>query len=198
MIQYRHQEISNERLVLDRKLELYYLGHDLTLRNCTVVIKVPERALVIARTRFIDCIIEVKRVLKNFRWYHAHLEGCRFSGRFSGNDFGSWPETPEEGSLKDCDFSLAQLDGCRFIQCDVRTLRFPSWPCFTLIDPIRRWRELSALKWPGEMSRMVEGFAERLPETSAATYCAIEVSRSYGTTPDAIKAVLETLNGVYY
>jgi hypothetical protein len=67
MIQFSDQEIANERLVLDSATDLYYLGHNLTLRNSTLVIKVPARALVIARTQFIGCTIEVKRELKNFR-----------------------------------------------------------------------------------------------------------------------------------
>jgi hypothetical protein len=198
MIQFRDREIANEQLVLDSKTELYYLGHQLTLRNCTLVVKVPERALVIAQTRLIDCTIEVKRVLKNFRWDSAHLTRCRFTGRFSGNDFGGWPDSPQEASIEDCDFSEAQLDGCRFINCDVRTLRLPEWPCFTIFDPVRRGRELSTLQWPGDMSLMVSGFAERLPETAAVTYSALELAKSCGTTPEAIKAVLEKLDGVKY
>ncbi|MDY7226410.1 hypothetical protein [Hyalangium rubrum] len=199
MIQFRDREISNERLVLDSKTELYYLGHDLTLRNCTLVVKVPARALVIARTHLIDCTIEVSRVLKNFRWGSAHLKGCRFTGRFSGNDFGTWPDMPEEGSIENCDFSGAQLDACRFLGCDTRTLRFPPWPCFTLLEPARRWRELAALPWPGKIGHIVmEGFADDPPSTQATTYSATELAKSYGTTPDAIKAVIEKLDGVRY
>src|SRR5690606_15446129 len=97
MIQFSDQEIANERLILDSATELYYLGHDLTLRNCTLIIRVPARALVIARTQFIDCSIEVKRELKNFDWGSAFLKGCKFKGRFIGNDFGEQPFAPGEG-----------------------------------------------------------------------------------------------------
>ncbi|WP_224250086.1 pentapeptide repeat-containing protein [Hyalangium gracile] len=198
MIQFSDREIENERLVLDSATEVSYLGHELTLRNCTLIIKVPARALVIARTHLIDCTIEAKRQLTNFQWNSAHLKGCRFKGRFIGNDFGAWPERPTEGGIEGCDFTDAYLDGCRFIACDVRTIRFPRWPCFTLFEPVRRWRELSAVPWPGGLGRKVEGFAERLPETAAVTYSAPELAKSYDTTPEAIRAVLEKLDGVEF
>jgi hypothetical protein len=199
MIQFSDQEIANERLILDSATELYYLGHNLTLRNCTLVIKVPARALVIARTQFIDCTIEVKRELKNFRWELAHLQGCRFKGRFTGNDFGEWPSSPGEGSIMDCDFSEARLNSTRFLGCDVNTLRFPSWPCFTILEPARRWRELQALHWPGKYGPIMgNGFAKDPPSTVAITWSAPELAKFCETTPEAIKALVEKLNGVYY
>jgi hypothetical protein len=199
MIQFSDQEITNERLILDSATEVYYLGHNLTLRNCTLVIKVPARALVVAHTRFIDCTIEVKRQLKNFRWETAHLQGCRFKGHFSGNDFGEWPDSPGNGSLADCDFSEAYLSWTRFLGCDVRTLRFPSWPCFTILDPARRWRELSALPWPGLIGRVtMGGLAESPASTVALTFSAPDLAKRYDTTPEALKTVVEKMNGVFY
>ena len=199
MIQLSDQEIANERLILNSPTELYYLGHDLTLRKCTVVLRVPARALVIARTRFIDCTIEAKRQLTNFRWEGAHLRGCRFKGRFNGNDFGSGPDSPAKGSIEDCDFSEAHLDATRFLNCDIRTLRFPPWPCFTIFDPVRRARELRQLPWPERVGRIeVECFAQAPPSTVALTQSATDLAKRRGTTLEAIKAVLEKLDGVYY
>ena len=88
MIQFSDQEIAGARLVLDSKTELYYLGHNLTLRNCTIVLRVATRALVIAAVRFVDCVIDVKQEPRNFSWTDASLKGCRFHGRLSGSDFG--------------------------------------------------------------------------------------------------------------
>jgi hypothetical protein len=199
MIQFSDQEIANERLVLDSATELYYLGHNLTLRDCTLIIKVPARALVIARTRFIGCTIEVKRQLKNFRWQSVFLKGCSFKGSFSGNDFGEWPSAPGQGGIEDCDFSEARLDATRFLGCDVRSLRFPRWPCFTIFDPVSRWRELSAFSWPAKMGCvLVEGFAESPASTVALTFSAPDLAKRYDTTPEAIRAVLKQLDGVYY
>jgi hypothetical protein len=199
MIQFRDQELANERLVLDSPTELYYLGHHLTLRNCTLVIKVPARALVIARARFTDCTIEAKRELINFQWESVHLKGCRFKGRFRGNDFGMLPHALGEGSIEDCDFTEAHLHASRFSGCNVDTLRFPSWPCFTIKDPVGRWRELRRLAWPGDIGPVVvQGFAEYPSTSVAVTYSAPELARRSGTTPEAINAVLEKLDGVIY
>lgn len=199
MIQFSDQEISNERLVLDSPTELYYLGHNLTLRNCNLVVKVSARALVIAQARLIDCTIEVKRDLKNFRWQSVFLKGCRFKGRLIGNDFGEWPSAPGQGGIEHCDFSEAHLDATRFLSCDVRTLRFPPWPCFTIFDPVRRARELRSLPWPEEVGRIeVECFAEAPISTVALTHSATIIAKRRGTTPEAIRAVLEKMSGVYY
>ena len=199
MIQFSDREIVNEQLVLDSRTELYYLGHDLTLRNCTLVLKVPARALVITQTRFIDCTIHVKQELKNFGWENALLQGCKFTGRLSGNDFGHWPDSPRLGHIQDCDFSAAQLDACRFLECDTQTLRFPPWPCFTLLEPVRRSRELSAAPWPGDVGPIVLSHFDEIPPTTVAvTYSAQTLAKRYGTTPEAIKATLENLDGVRY
>jgi hypothetical protein len=199
MIQFSDQEIANERLILDSATELYYLGHNLTLRHCTLVIKVPARALVISHTRLIGCTIEVKRELKNFRWESVFLEGCKFKGRFTGNDFGEWPSAQGRGGIENCDFSQSHLHATRFLSCDAGALRFPPWPCFTIFDPARRWQELVALPWPGRIGRIViAGFAEDPPTTVAVTDSATLLAKRYDTTPEAIKAVLEKMDGVYY
>lgn len=199
MIQFSDQEIANERLILDSATELYYLGHNLILRGCTLVIRVPARALVIARSRLLDCTIEVKRELKNFQWHSAHLKGCRFKGRFSGNDFGERPSSPGQGSIEDCDFSEAHLDWSRFISCDVRSIRFPPWPCFTILDPYRRWQELQALPWPRDKGPIIgDVLAASPPTTVAMTLSAAKLAKWCGTTLEAIKSIVERLDDVSF
>ncbi|NMO17336.1 hypothetical protein HPC49_11910 [Pyxidicoccus fallax] len=198
MIQFRDQEITGERLELNSKTELYYLGHHLTLKNCTLVIQVAARALVISKTQLVDCVIDVKRELKGFRWNGVVLKGCTFTGALSGCEFGRWPyaEEPDFGSIEACDFSKARLEACVFMGCDARTLKFPSWPCFTILDPVRRKDELLALPWPGTMRITVESFTEGPLETAAVTYFAPAVAKRTGTTVEAIRAALDTLDGV--
>lgn len=189
-------ELTNERIEIGPDV-VFFLGPNLTLRHCTLVLKVAARNLVIPQARFIDCTFEAKRELKGFRWDSAHLKGCRFIGRFRGNDFGEWPYSLGKGSIEGCDFTQAHLDACRFLGCDVRTLRFPSWPCFTLLDPVGRWRELRTHPWPGDIgSVVIEGFAESPPSTVAVTYSAPALAKRSGTTPEALKAVLEKIDGV--
>ncbi|WP_164011137.1 pentapeptide repeat-containing protein [Pyxidicoccus trucidator] len=198
MIQFSDREITGERLELDSKTELYYLGHHLTLRRCSLIIKVPTRALVITRTQLIDCAVDVKRELKNFLWEGVILKGCRFTGTMTGNDFGRWPyaDHPELGSVEDCDFTEARLDGCRFIDCDLSTLKLPTWPCFSILDPGSRKSELLALQWPGIMRITVDSFTDAPPGTKAVTYLAPAVAKRNDTTAEALRAVLDTLPGV--
>jgi hypothetical protein len=198
VIQFSDTTIEDERLELTSNEHLYYLGHHLTLRRCHLIIKVPTRALVITRTQLIDCTLDIKKELKNFRWEDVILKGCRFTGAMTGNDFGRWPfaEQPELGSIEDCDFTDARLDACRFFDCDLRRMKLPSWPCFTVLDPVGRKSELLARQWPGTMRIIVESFTDDLPETLAVTYFAPALAKRNDTTPEAIRAVLDTLPGV--
>jgi hypothetical protein len=193
---FKDREMVNERLELTDKGSLYYLSTGLALRNCTVVLKVSARNLIIKGARFIDCAFEVKQELTNHQsWIKASIEGCRFKGRFSGCDFGHWPEYGEGcelGSIKDCDFTEARLDGCRFHGCDTRTLRFPLWPCFTILDPIRHAPELNGVKWPGRVGDVIiEDLPNDPPSTVALTFHAPSIARRFGATEEELRAVIE-------
>ncbi|WP_309894014.1 hypothetical protein [Archangium sp.] len=196
------KEIDNERLELADKNALYFLGSNLTLRQCTVVLKVPASRLHILGVRFIDCTFEVKQELKNHDWSRAFLQGCRFMGRLSGCDFGHrlpLTEGRENGGIEDCDFSEARLDGCRFHGCDPRTLRFPKWPCFTVLDPIGRSRELNSAPWPGSFLPIyMEGQFTEPPSTMAVTFFAPAEAKMYDTTPEAFRAVIEKFDCIVY
>jgi len=200
---YEGREIEDERLELTDKEGIYFLGPNLTLRRCTVVTRVPARWLHILPTRFIDCTIQVKQELKNFQdWVSASMKGCRFTGRMSGCDFGHWPHFAdgwEHGTIEDCDFTEARLDACRFHGCDTRTLRFPRWPCFTLLDPIGRSHELASVEWPGDIGRVtIKLLAQQPPSTVAVTLYAPTLAKESGTTPEAIKAVIEKFDCIVY
>ncbi|WP_257460788.1 hypothetical protein [Archangium lipolyticum] len=202
---YKNQEIENERLELTDKNSLYYLSTNLTLRHCTVVLKVPASRLIINQARFIDCTFEVKQELKNHQqWIGASLKGCRFKGRLSGCDFGHWPEYgdgPEYqmGAIEDCDFSEARLDGCRIMGSDPATMRFPKWPCFTILEPVGRASELSRVKWPGRFGRVVvENLHKRPFATRSLTEYAPTIARQFETTPEEIRAVIEQFDFIVY
>jgi len=204
-VSFKNQDIENQRLELTDKNSLYFLRTGLTVRNCTVILKVPARRLHIDQARFIDCTFEVKQELINFQeWISASLKGCRFKGRFSGNDFGHWPEygsQPEYkfGALEDCDFSEARLDACRFHGCDLHTLRLPRWPCFTFLEPLRHARELQAAAWPGSFGDItVERLQTNPSSTVALTFHAQSAARFYKTTEEELRAAIERFDCFYY
>lgn len=202
---YKNQELEDERLELKDKSSLYFLSTDLTLRHCTIVLNVPSSRLVIKQARFIDCTFEVKQELKNHQsWVTAQLKGCRFKGRLTGCDFGHWPDYGSDpwyqhGSIEDCDFSEARLDGCRIIGSDPSRIRFPPWPCFTLLEPIRRAPELRRARWPGLHGGILpDTLLKNPPTTRALTYYAPSAARLLETTPEALRELLDTLEGVVY
>ena len=202
---YKNQEIENERLELTDKNSLYYLSTNLTLKNCTVVLKVSAKNLIINQARFINCTFEVKQELKNHQdWITAHLKGCRFKGRLSGCDFGHWPEygnEPEfqQGSIEDCDFTEARLDGCRFMGCDPHSLRYPKWPCFTILDPIRRAPELLSVKWPGSFRPILVDVPYRDPPSMKAVplLAPVQAKRS-NITEEELKAAISRFDFIVY
>jgi hypothetical protein len=202
---YENREIENERLELTDKGSLYFLGSGLTLRNCTVVVKVSGRNLFLTGARFIDCTFEVKQELKNHQaWVAASLKGCRFKGRLTGCDFGHWPEYSslpgyQHGAIEDCDFTEARLDGCRITGCDPSTIRFPKWPCFTILDPIGRAPELRSLTWPGPLGELIRDMLPKHPpRTRALTYYAPSAAKLVETTPEEIRAVIEKFDCIVY
>ena len=199
---FKDRTIENERLELRDKNALYYLGPNLVLRSCTLVLRVPTSRLLPRGMKLIDCTLEVKRELKNLAWYKAHFKGCRFTGRLFSCEFGHWPDPVlryrEEGGIEDCDFTAAHLHACRFVGCDPSTLRFPRWPYFTILEPFRRRREFASILWPGEIRfwfTSIEGYPET---TTAMTYSATEFAKAASVSEERIRALLEGHSDVLY
>ena len=203
---YENREIENERLDLTDKGALYFIGSNVTFRNCTLLLKVSGRNLIFDEgTRFINCTFEVKQELKNHQqWLAASLKGCRFKGRLSGCDFGHWPEYSDSpgyqhGAIENCDFTEARLDGCRIMGSDPSTLLFPKWPGFTLLDPIQRATELRGIQWPGPFGRnLIEHLHSQPARTRAIALSALLEAQRADTTPEAFRAAVERLDGIIY
>ncbi|WPB80667.1 hypothetical protein KYC5002_16190 [Archangium violaceum] len=51
-----NKAVENERLELTDKDSLYFLGPNLTLHNCTVVLKVPARHVTVALTKYAPAV----------------------------------------------------------------------------------------------------------------------------------------------
>ena len=201
---YEDREIENERLELTDKGSLYFFGSNVTFRNCTLVLKVSGRNLLFDDgTRFIDCTFEVKQELKNHQqWVFASLKECRFKGRLTGCDFGHWPgysERARHGSIEDCDFTEARMNGCRIMGSDPATIRFPKWPCFTILDPIGKSRELNSVQWPGQVGPIViETLRKQPPGTVALTEDAVSIAKRFDTTPEELRVVIEKFDCILY
>lgn len=198
-IHFKDREIAGERLELT-KGPLYWLGPNLTLRDCTVIISAARRSLTLMSGQFINCTIQVKGEIKTLAWAPMKLTGCRFTGRFGGNDFGFREDLDERrklGGIEDCDFSEASLNGCRFFNCDMSTIRLPRWPCFTIMDPRGHAAELVRREWPGQFGILVEGLAKNPEGTVAETWHAPTVAEKMDTTIEELRAALERAPGIF-
>jgi len=194
--------LEGERLELGDKNLRYYLGPNLVMRRCTLVLRVPSDLLHLAGPRFIDCAIEVKKQLKDLSWYSAHLKGCRLTGRFFSCDFGHFRNSKalyeDMGGIEDCDFSAAHLHLCRFVGCDISTLKFPRWPYFTLLEPYRRSREFAAMLWPREIRTWFTIFDQFVETTVAATFSATALAKEAEVSEDRIRALIEGRSDILY
>lgn len=194
-----HRSIDNESIILDNSV-VHFLGPKLTLTTCTVDLRLSGRQLAIVEAELVDCHIKVRRTLKNFPWCDASLRGCRFTGTLSGHDFGHWPDLyAPNGGIRDCDFSAAILDGCRFIECDIDSITLPTWPCFTIINPIARAADMLAIQWPGRLGILGEIYADSPPPgIVAVTHHAPTLVKGLGGTEEELKKALDSLGDVTY
>ncbi|HLL06825.1 MAG TPA: hypothetical protein VK539_39995 [Myxococcaceae bacterium] len=198
-----NKSMEGERLELCAKNVRYYLGSNLTLRRCTLVLGMSSDLLHLAGARLMDCTIELKRQLKEVRWYAAYLKGCRFTGHLFSCDFGHFPGYStlpcySMGGIEDCDFTDAHLHACQFVGCDASTLKLPLWPYFTLLEPYRRHREFASILWPREIRSWLTGLDEIPKTTSAITYSATAFAKKAGVSEDRIRALIEGRADILY
>lgn len=194
-IHYENREIEGERLELTDKKAIYWLGPNVTLRGCTLVTNISARWLHLVSGSLIDCTIQAKSELKTLPWAPMKLKGCRFKGRFGGNDFGFRDDVDDRwrlGGIEDCDFSEARLNGCRFFNCDMSTIRLPRWPCFTFMDARGHAAELRQHAWPGLFGQVtLEVVCDAPKGTVASTWHAPTVAEKMDTTVEELRTALE-------
>lgn len=198
-IHFKDREIVGERIELT-KGPLYWLGPDLMLRDCTVIISAARRSVTLMSGQLINCTIQVKGEMKALRWAPMTLKGCRFKGLFTGNDFGFREDLDERrklGGIEDCDFSEARLNGCRFFNCDMSTIRLPRWPCFTFLDARQHAAELGRREWPGSFGSVIKTVCDPPKGTVASAWHAPTVAEKMDTTVEELRAALERAPGIF-
>jgi hypothetical protein len=172
-----HQELLNEVILLGPK-EVNVLGPDLALNQSHLELETDANGLVVAGLRMMGGTLRAKRPLKNFHFERAHFVGVQFSGTFVGCDFGDW-ESPSTSSVSDCDFSSANLDGCRFLNCDPRTIKFPPWPCFTILSPSAAKSFVAEASEFGKLRVFLSIYTDEDPKCVAIVGNAFRVAEKY-------------------
>ena len=133
---YRRKTVRDETLVLgDPSLVTYLIKS--TFERCEITITCPARGLIIDRCVFRDCAIHAKKPQRDHQFFTSTFERCRFTGRFSGCEFGFRIDLygKTKGTIRDCDLREAELDFVTFSNCDLASLALPRWPHFMLVDP---------------------------------------------------------------
>lgn len=112
----------------------------------------PKKAGLLALSTIKDCAVDAVMPQRDRNMFLARFINCRFTGVFSGIDFGCSHTVERDGdfgAVDHCDFSEAILDGCRFFNVDPVELRFPRSNHAVLVDLRTRADDVASMAWPG-------------------------------------------------
>jgi hypothetical protein len=194
---HRDEELVDLKLEFSAR-DVHHLGPNVILRNCHVVLRTNQKALIVSKARFLQCHIEARKPLANFEWYWAIFHGCRFTGTFIGNSFGSWREQgSENGAIEECDFSEAILQGCQFLNCGETELRLPGWPCFSIQNMPHVVKAMQSATWPGNLSAWVEGKNYAPSETSVIVEYGPKIATQFKVTEEELRTALGRFHDIH-
>ncbi|MGH9821765.1 MAG: hypothetical protein ACREDR_00680 [Blastocatellia bacterium] len=195
MAEWRNREFRNAEILLTGQ-EREYLGPNVVFESCKIILQLTAGLMTINQAKFVNCSIMAKKRLVNLQgWCDAAMEECTFTGSYSGNDFGHRSEHRwAEGRLVGSDFSGAILDECRLLDCDLRTIKLPRWPCFSLVDADEAGRVLSSMGMTGGIAVWAATLlSPRPPETVAIVYHIPRMLKAYGLTETELKLALDEI-----
>lgn len=159
----------------------------------------PKKAGALVMSTFQNCVIEAVKMQRDTNFFTARFVDCRFRGLFSGVDFGhtGGAELGQNfGSVEGCDFSDATLDGCRFINVDVSTLKFPRHDHAVLINPSSRSADVSAANWPGSMGKYMEIVTAKPPSFKATVMHIPSLTSLVQCSEEELKSALRRFGGI--
>jgi hypothetical protein len=194
-MQLQRQTISHRRIVLDNS-EANVLGPDLVLEDCEIVSSCDWRSLTISGVTIRGGSFQTKVKITDRQWKRVRLQSVRFLGHYSGCDFGGWEGLEPLGSVVDCDFAVANIDNCRFMNCDIDRLHLPRWPWFTVRNPRQHARDIVALSLPGRWHLIQEVYADAPEQCSAIVGNATILAKRLGGSLHDIRSELEKLSAV--
>ncbi len=172
------------------------LGPNLVLKKCKLTLQCSRQSLIVAGLEMVDSEFDARKKLMNFSFERALFTGVSFRGSYSGCDFGAWEKTGL-AEVSDCNFRDAKLDGCRFINCDVRKITFPSWPHFTILEPHKRVQAIAHLDWPSDLlGKIIKSSVDQDPRCAAITRDATQVTKANGGSPNELKQLLSKVDGI--
>lgn len=190
----KNTEISAQKLALTGT-QVHVLGPGLVLSECEIESDGDYNSIVIAGLKMNGGRFIQESTLANFHFEYAHFLNVKFSGRFEGCDFGNW-EGVEQGSVVGCEFTDAILDGCRFLNCDVRGMKFPKWPGFAMINPAAASDYVATNHWPGKFGALMSIYVDNDIECVALCGDGERIATKYGLTLNELKKLLAPIPGM--
>lgn len=146
-----------------------------------------------------DCNVVAAKRQRDFRFFRARFIGCSFFGTYSGIDFGRRGEVEVEGdfgSVENCDFTNAVLDGCRFFNVEVSTLRLPRWPHVVVEKPHLLADLVAAIDWPGHLGEYMEICTNKPSSLSATVIHIPSLAQFVRCTEEEARQAFEQLGDV--
>ena len=171
------------------------LGPGLILDHCHIISNATSRAILIGGFTMNGGVFDQKHSLQNFHFERAHFSGVRFTGSYSGCDFGDW-DSSERPSIVDCDFTEAKLDGVRFLQCDVSRIQFPKWPCFVIVNPVSVREHVLAQSWPNQIGLTLDVYTDEDPECVAVVGDAARIAKQNNVPLDDLRDLMMQIPGI--
>ncbi|WP_051560333.1 pentapeptide repeat-containing protein [Marinobacterium jannaschii] len=188
-MRFERKHFRNELIRLNQG-ENAYLGTEAFLVNCKIESRVGSRSLSISGARFLGGEFHAKRKLSNVKFLGGKFENVKFFGSYKGCDFGYWDCWNEYGRMKECDFSDATLDQCRFINVDMEGIKLPKCSTICIIDPIGNSSTISSMDWPDELRIIKKVVLSETPECSAIIYNVDALLKEYGGDMEVFKKTI--------
>lgn len=154
------------------------------------------------QSTFIESEVIAVKMQKNCPLLSARFIRCHFKGTFFGVDFGHLEnqappfERDEFGRVEHCDFTQARLEGCRFFNTDISTLKFAGWPQVVIPDPHLRAQDVDKVQWPGKLRMFIEICTDGLTKPSACVDYVPSMVKRLNCTPEEIRTAFEQFGGV--
>lgn len=155
--------------------------------------------IIIVRSTVIDSDVIAVKKQKNFQLFQARFINCKFFGVFSGIDFGRAHDVERDGDfggIESCDFTEAILDGCRFVNVDVSTMRFPARRHGVLLNPSTRYADVAAMQWPGQLGLYMAACTDRPDSFKASVMHIPSLTKLVKCSEEEIRSAFATFGGI--
>jgi hypothetical protein len=170
-----------------------------TFLSGTLRLAQSKGAVSILLTTVKDSDVVAAKRQKDYPLFQARFVNCKFHGLFSGVSFGRTDRSElreDFGDVEGCDFTEATLNGCRFFNVEVSTLRLPAWPHVVLHDFAKRAQNVAAMTWPGELGRYMRICADQPASVKASVIYVPSFAKLVACTEEQVREAFDKFGGL--